>query len=362
MIGLHALASRLDERIRRLDDVSRGAVVVQQISRPSLVIGLELADEGHRGALEGIDVLVVVADGEQAELALLVLQAAADDRGDEFVFVGPDVLVFIDQNPPKPGQQAIALLVGFLGRQSFTLEQRQGVAQHLFEVVVSPLIRVILPACADQAHGEGMAGQHRDALRVVADQLMQALADLDCGMMVVRQRQDAARVLPAHPQQVSDAVHQNAGLARSRSRQHQHMGLVAIIGDDALLVGIVERRHDGLPRGRRGLARQFLFPAGQPALQKARFRQPEIIQRQLQSLRKGDERAPRILGHDVDLEPLGIVVQFQRLEVGLGEIATLGDEFERHGRTENRQTLAEPQDLLFMQPQQGAVEQSRQIR
>ena len=96
-------------------------------------------------------------------------------------------------------------------------------------------------------------------------------------------------------------------------------------------------------------------------MQEARFRQPEIIQRQLQGLRQGDEGAPRILGHDVDLEPLGIVVQFQRLEVDLGEIATVGDEFERHGRAEDRQALAEPQDLLFMQPQQGAIEQSRQI-
>lgn len=63
----------------------------------------------------------------------------------------------------------------------------------------------------------------------------------------------------------------------------------------------------------------------------------------------------------MDLEPLGIVVQFQRLEVGLGETAALGDELERHGRTEDRQTLAEPQDLLLMQPQQGPIEQLGQI-
>ena len=60
----------------RGDDVTGGAVVVGEVDRPRPVIRLETADELYRRAIEGINVLIVVADREQGELGVFFLQRA----------------------------------------------------------------------------------------------------------------------------------------------------------------------------------------------------------------------------------------------------------------------------------------------
>ena len=85
------------------------------------------------------------------------------------------------------------------------------------------------------------------AIRFIADQMPQPDAYLGGGMTVVGQHEDAARVLAADTDQVGDAVHQNARLARTRSCQDQHAGLFTIVRDDLLLHRIVQRLDDGLP-------------------------------------------------------------------------------------------------------------------
>lgn len=92
---LHAVDGRRDDAVRRLDDVAGRAVVLGQEGRTGRVVGLEAPDELDRGALEGIDVLVVVADREQAEAQVGIVQRAAGD-GSAFAFAdGESSLIFI---------------------------------------------------------------------------------------------------------------------------------------------------------------------------------------------------------------------------------------------------------------------------
>jgi molybdopterin molybdotransferase len=100
--------------------------------RLRLVIGLEPADELDRRAVEGIDVLVIVTHRKEIELALRVVQRPARDCRDELVLVSGDILVFVDEDPAKAGEQALALFVGFLKRQAGTFEQRHGLGNHGF--------------------------------------------------------------------------------------------------------------------------------------------------------------------------------------------------------------------------------------
>ena len=103
--GLHPLPRRLDHRVGGGDDVAGGTVVAGEIGGPGSVIRLETADELHRGAVEGVDVLIVVADREQGELARLVVERSPGQRRYQGVLVRADVLVLIDKDPAEPRQQ-----------------------------------------------------------------------------------------------------------------------------------------------------------------------------------------------------------------------------------------------------------------
>ena len=62
-------------------------------------------------------------------------------------------------------------------------------------MLVVRLLRPAAEAGAGEAHGEPVAGEHGDAARVVADQRLEAAADVDRRVAVVGERQDAARIL-----------------------------------------------------------------------------------------------------------------------------------------------------------------------
>ena len=115
MPGLHALLRRYDHCVGGCDDVACGPVVTNEIAGLRPVVLLEAADELDRCAVEGVDVLVVVAYREQRELAGLVLKCAPGQGRDKFVLVGADVLILVHEDPAKACQQTLPLLVGFLG-------------------------------------------------------------------------------------------------------------------------------------------------------------------------------------------------------------------------------------------------------
>jgi hypothetical protein len=121
---LHAVRRRRDQPVGGVDQVRRRAVVVDQMHGAGGIVGLEAADELDRSAAEGVDVLVIVADGEEIQARVLVASAAPGEGADQFVLLRPDVLVLVDQNPAEAAQQALALFVGLLWRQLIAAQQR----------------------------------------------------------------------------------------------------------------------------------------------------------------------------------------------------------------------------------------------
>ena len=122
MPGLHPFVSQLDHRVGGRHDVARGTVVCSEISRPGSVIRLETADKLHRGAVEGIDILIVIADREQGELAGIFLERSPRQGRYQFVLVRPYILVLVHQYPAEPRQQTLAEVVRLLGRQALSAQ------------------------------------------------------------------------------------------------------------------------------------------------------------------------------------------------------------------------------------------------
>ena len=221
-----------------------GPVVVREEGGPGAVVALESPDEPHRGVAEGVDVLVVVADREQGELLVAVLEGPARDGGDQRELLRTEVLVLVDEHVAEPAQQPRTGLVGVLRRQPAAVQQRDGLLHHVAEGVVVERVGAADEAGADQAHGEAVTPEHRDRACVVADQRLETP--------------------PA------------AGPARDLD--------------------------DAPPRFRRGLARDVGFPVRQPAVQEVLLGEPEVVHRQRQGVGHRLQAALRELGHHVDLQ------------------------------------------------------------
>jgi hypothetical protein len=206
-----------------------------------------------------------------------------------------------------------------------------------------------------------MTGRDRHPARVVSDQIEEALPDLGRGMPIVDQRQDAVGLFPLHADQIGDAMDQNPGLAGPWTGQDQHIGLLPIIRHDPRLGGVVQSLHDAAPGFGRGLAPQLLSAARQPFLDEPIPVEREVILRELQGVRHRSKALFRIRGHDMGLESLFLVMQFQRLEVWLGEEPLARLQVNGHGGPEDGQALAQGHDTLFVQPEKGAVEEFRRI-
>ena len=207
-----------------------------------------------------------------------------------------------------------------------------------------------------------MAGHHRDAVRVVADQRAQAATDFQRGVPVVSQREDRARVFTAHADQVGDAMDEHACLAGTGAGKHKHVGVLAVVGDDGALVRLGQGLDDGFPGLRCGLQRQFLFAPRQPALAERLARQPEVIDRELRGVGDALDAAFGVLGHDVNLPGQLVVMQLQGLVVALLELQLpVVLQVQRHCGAEDGQPLVEAQNLLFVQPEQRALDQLAQV-
>ena len=80
-----------------------GPVVIREEGGPGAVVALEAPDERNRGAAEGVDVLVVVADREQRELLVAVFERTERDGDDQLVLLrteGDVVAVLGDTTRP----------------------------------------------------------------------------------------------------------------------------------------------------------------------------------------------------------------------------------------------------------------------
>ena len=218
-------------------------------------------------------------------------------------------------------------------------------------------------ARANEAHGQRVAGEYGDAIRVVANQCPQALADFLRGVAVVGQGEDGARVLAAHTHEVGDAMYQHPRFTRAGASENEHIGVVAVVGDDGALAGLGQGFDNVVPGLRCGLSFQLVFPTGQPALAEGIAFEAKVIHGQLQGIGHFVHAALGVLGHDVNLPGQLVVVQFQRLVVALIEFqAPVAFQVQGHGRAENRQAFVQAQYLLLMQPEQGTFDQFAHVR
>ena len=123
------------------------------------VVGLEAPHELHRGAGERVDILVIISDRKQAELVLCVGARSPRKRREERVLLGVDVLVLVDQYPPKTPEQPVSEVVPFFGFHPFSIEQRSGLFQHTLEVGCLNPVDTPREARPCEPHGERMAGE-----------------------------------------------------------------------------------------------------------------------------------------------------------------------------------------------------------
>ena len=137
MFLFHPLARSLDHRVRSFDDVSARAIVGGQIQRTGLVVLFKTTDEFDGRSSKRIDVLVVVSDGKEAELALII------------------------------GEDTLTAVVGVVRRQTVAAQEGVRFSQHGGEVAVGETIRASLKARADQSHRQTVTCQHGNCSGVV---------------------------------------------------------------------------------------------------------------------------------------------------------------------------------------------------
>ena len=351
-VGLHPFPRRRDDRVGRRNNVAGRAVIGGEVGGLRAVVRFEPADEFDRRALEGVNVLVVVADREQGELAGLVLDGPPGQRGNQGIFLFADILVFVDKDPAEAGEQPFPLFVRLLRRQALAAQQTGCAVQDVPEQLVVRPLRPPGEARTGQPHGEAVAGQHGHTAGVVADQFLEAAADIDRGVAVVGQREDAVRVFPPDADQIGDAVHQHPRLAGAGAGEDQHVGLFPVVGDDTLLVWIPQAFDDGTPGVGCGLAADLLVPARQPAGEERLLIQAEIVLCKAHCVPHTGESALGKRRHDVNLQHLALVVKVERPEVRFCEAAflLLPAQPDRHGWAEHRQPFVQADNLHFVQP------------
>ena len=335
-----------------------GAVVLDEVLLPGAVGLGKTADEAHGRALPRVDVLVVVSDREQVQSRVVLGERPAGERRDQFVLGPADVLVLVDQNPVEASQHLLPRdrCGGLVASQ-----QPRGVAEDVGEGLVAGVRGGLREGDPEDPHGERMAGHRVDTACIAADQLLETPPRLHRRVAVVRERQDAPRVLAPHPDEVGDTVHQHPGLARPGPGQDQHVGALAVVGDDALLRAVAELRDDPVAVVGERVAPKRPFLVLEPLADELAPGEPEVVVRQTMRQPDVGQSEPGVLGDHVDLRGLLGVVRLQRLEVGDGEASPLACDPQGHGRAEDRQAAIERDDLLLVHPQQRTVHQRLRI-
>ncbi len=359
VIDFQPVLGGVDHCIGGINDVLRGAVILQHRLGPGAVVLLEFPDVRGGGAGESVDVLVVVAHGEEVEPPARLPPGASCQCRYEIVGVLVDVLVLVDEQPREAGKELLPQLIGVLGVFALALQVPGCLQEDLLEYPVSlPVIfcAAVLVGAASEPHGQGMAGEHGHTVGLVADQVPQPPAYLRGGVAVVGQGNDALGPLPSHLDQVGDAVHQHPGLARAGPGQHQHVGIFPGVGDDPSLHRVVQLLHDPAVVLRRGLQLQRVGLVGQPLGDELLLRHGEVVFRHGGGVLDPPEAAFRILLHDVDLLGLLAVVPVQRLVVLRAEGSPLPAQLYGHGGPQDGHSLAEADDLLVVEPEQRLLQ------
>ena len=340
-----------------------GAIVVDEERGLRSIVRLEAADELHRSAVEGVDVLVVVTYREESELAILLVQGSSREGRNQFVLFRVDVLILVHQDPAEAGEKAFAPLVGLLLREVFAAQLGYRLPHHFLERLAGRTFGPSAEARSGEAHRKAVACEHGHPARVVADQIPEPAPDLDRRVPVVGEGEDAARVLASDPHQKGDPMDEHTCLAGTGTGEDQNVRLLSLICHDPLLDGMFQALDDGPPRFGRGRAPNLPISLGKPEAKEVLLLQTEVVHGELQRVGHLVESPPRELHHHMDLAHLPLVVELEGLEVGGGEAAPrlVVSQPKGHGRAEHGETLVETDDLLLVQPEQGPLEKLLRI-
>ena len=102
------------------------AIVLHQEVRPGSVVDSEATNELDVRRTEGVDILVVISNSENGELALGVPDRAAGERRDKLVLALVDVLVFVDQYVGVAGESAVTVGIRLKARISAGTKDAEG--------------------------------------------------------------------------------------------------------------------------------------------------------------------------------------------------------------------------------------------
>ena len=145
-------------------------------------------------------------------------------------------------------------------------------------------------------------------------------------------------------------MHQYPCFAGAGTGEHQHVRLLSVVYHDAALNGVSQAFDNGSPRFRRGLPRNFSLSVRQPVAQKIISVQHEIVHCQTQGVSHRPKPPLRELRHNMDLQNLFAVVEFERCEIRLGETSAFRIQVDGHRRSKHRQTAIELDNLLLVKP------------
>lgn len=301
--------------------------------------------------------MIIVTDGEERQFSILFLEGSSSESRDQLVLILAYVLIFIYQYPSESREKAVSLIVRFLLFKTLTVQQCYRLPQYLpeFHVVEQPSFS-LLKTDSDNSHRKSVTSENGHATRIVTNQIPKASSNLNGCVAVVRQGKDPSGILPPYPNEVGDSMHQYACLTRSGTRKYKHVYLFTVICDYPLLDRILQALYNCLPRFRRGLPCCFLFSIRQPTLKETFLIEAEVIHGQSQ--RFGHVLKPALgeFSHHVDLTYLSFVVKIERFKVYLRKTSSVFCQFDGHGGTEYREALVKANDLLLMQPEEGAVQ------
>jgi hypothetical protein len=358
LVGFHAVRVEGDELVGGFDDVGGGAVVFDEVMEVGLVVLLEASDELHVGAAEGVDILVIIADGEDGEFEFGVFEGAAGDGADEFVLVVVDILVFVDEDELESGEEAVAEFIGFgAWGAGLSAEEGGGFGDELVEVGFGGGVWGGGEGFAEEAEGEAVVGEDGDVAGVVTDELGEAFTEFGSGGAVEAADEDGAWGGALDAEEVGAAVDDRAGFTGAGAGEDEEV-FVGGGGDDLDLVWVLEAGDDGFEGcGGGGVLEEgeFLFEV---ALGEFFFLEGEVSEDEVEGLGHLLEGLSGVFAHDVDLEDAFFVVVLEGLVVaGLVACAFgVGLEADGHGGAEDGEALLESDDALFMEEHEGAFD------
>lgn len=239
MARFHAFARPFDDGIRGCDDVLRGTIIVGEENGFRRIVFFKLSNVSNRGARECVNILFVIAHRKQADALIGIVDTPPSDRRNERIFFRTYVLAFVHQYLAIALYQDFAHDFSFNPAQTVTAQEAGGIGQKgienwSFGALTSSGARTYKPHC------KCMDGQNRNEPCIVTDKPPKSLADLGGRMTIIGKDKNSVWVLAFNPDKLCDLMHQDAGLAGTRTREDKDISLLAVVADNLFLRRVAE--------------------------------------------------------------------------------------------------------------------------